>query len=44
MLTFKVHKKFINEFVFKNHFKSSQIYDNINMATLLIIEVVGSVS
>ena len=28
MITFKVHKKFINEFVFINHFESSQIYEH----------------
>ena len=27
MLNFKVHKKFINEFVFINYFESSQIYE-----------------
>ena len=33
MLTFKVHKKFINEFVFINHFESSVNFFH-NMATL----------
>ena len=28
MLNFKVHKKFVNEFVFINHFESSQIYEH----------------
>ena len=28
MLIFKVHEKFINEFVFINHFESSQIYEH----------------
>ena len=27
-LNFKVHKKFVNEFVFINHFESSQIYEH----------------
>ena len=30
MLNFKVHKKFINEFVFINHFESSQIYEHFS--------------
>ena len=33
MLTFKVHKKFIKEFVFINHFESSMNFFH-NMATL----------
>ena len=38
MLTFKVHKKFINEFVFINHFERVHKSMNIfhNMATLYI--------
>ena len=30
MLNSKVHKKFINEFVFINHFESSQIYEHFS--------------
>ena len=30
MLNSKVHKKFINEFVFITHFKSSQIYEQLS--------------
>ena len=30
MLNFNVHKKFINEFVFINHFGSSQIYEHFS--------------
>ena len=30
MLNFNVHKKFINEFVFINHFESSQIYEHFS--------------
>ena len=41
MLTFlfgKVHKKFTNEFVFINHFESSQIYELFHsMATLVYV-------
>ena len=30
MLNPKVHKKFMNEFVFINHFESSQIYEHFS--------------